>query len=133
MTFATVDSERNRLESLTRLLLDTFPGSVIYQQTDPLNVVKNIQGTKVDAIFIQANEINGAELRRIMQQWKPELPVCFLVEQEGYPYFATEGDVCCLTAPITGEKLRDALIWYSRKARETNSAYLSSTREEEPL
>lgn len=31
MTFVTVGDERSQLESLTRLLLSTFPGSVIYQ------------------------------------------------------------------------------------------------------
>lgn len=65
--------------------------------------------------------MNGAELRRILQRWKPELPKCFLVEQEGYPYFAAEGDVCCLTRPITEEKLRYALFEHSRKSRRTGS------------
>lgn len=30
MTFAVIDNKRDRLESLTHLLPDTFPGSVIY-------------------------------------------------------------------------------------------------------
>lgn len=34
MTFAVIDNKRDRLESLTHLLPDTFPGSVIYQQTN---------------------------------------------------------------------------------------------------
>lgn len=120
MTFVVIDSERSRLESLTRLLLDTFPGSVIYQQTDPLRVATDVQETRVDAIFIQSDRITGAELRRIIRQWRPELPVCFLVEQEGYPDFAVEGNVYCLTRPITGEKLRDVLIWHSEKSRRTS-------------
>lgn len=119
MTFVTVDSERNRLESLTRLLLDTFPGSVIYQQTNLLRMSKDIQETNVDAVFLQASEMGGPELRRVLRRWKPELPVFFLVEQEDFPCFAAEGDVCCLTHPITEGKLRDALFRYGRRARRT--------------
>lgn len=105
MTFVTVGDERSQLESLTRLLLSTFPGSVIYQQTDLHNIAKDIQETKIDAIFFQTNEMNGAELRRILQRWKPELPRCFLVEQEGYPYFAAEGGCLLPNSPYYRGKI----------------------------
>lgn len=127
MTFVTIDNKRNRLEALTCLLLSAFPGSVIYQQTNLLRVTQNIRETNIDAIFLQTNEMNGAELRRIMRRWRSESPVFLLAEQEDFTCSMVEGDVCCLTRPITEENLREVLFRYGKKQR--NQGFLSTVCE----
>ena len=41
MVFVTVDENRAQLENLTKLLIRTFPGSVIYQYTDPTKALRS--------------------------------------------------------------------------------------------
>ena len=55
MVFVTVDEDRVRLETLTRLLVCTFPGSVIYQYTDPVFAIINMEKRKIDVVFVNLN------------------------------------------------------------------------------
>lgn len=66
MTFVAVDQNRERLTELTRLLLEAFPGSVIYQHTNPLKAPKDVRNNRVDAVFAQLDmgNLGGAELLR---------------------------------------------------------------------
>ena len=51
MRFVTVDENRAQLESWTALLVRTFPGSVIYQYTDPIHAVFDTENREIDAVF----------------------------------------------------------------------------------
>lgn len=123
MTFVVIDNQRDWLESLTRLLLDTFPGSVIYQQTKLLHLSRGIQETDVDAVFLQAEEIDDGEMLRTLRRCWPRSLVCFLVEREDFPCLTVEGDICCLSRPITEQKLKDALFGRNGQAREKTDMY----------
>lgn len=114
MTFVTMGSERSQLKSLTHLLLSAFPGSVIYQQTNLLRVSEDVQETNVDAVFLQAEEMDSEEALYILRRWRPELPVFFLVERDGFPCMTVEEDFFCLSRPITEQQLRNALNWHCK-------------------
>ena len=51
MIFVTADSCRSHLERLTQLLVSAFPGSTIYQHTDPERVPHDVLSHPVDAVF----------------------------------------------------------------------------------
>lgn len=110
MTFVTVDRERNRLEALTSLLLSAFPGSVIYQQTDPPHVSRDIRETSVDAVFLQAENMDDARLLRVLRRGRPGLPMFFLVEDGEFAFMPMEENIRYLLRPVTVEKLRNALL-----------------------
>lgn len=133
MTFVTMGSERSQLKSLTHLLLSAFPGSVIYQQTNLLRVSEDVQETNVDAVFLQAEEMDSEEALYILRRWRPELPVFFLAEWGSLSFATSEEDAYCyLPRPITGQKLRDALLW-TWQIGEKKQQRLSTMREEEHL
>lgn len=109
MTFVAVDQNRERLTELTRLLLKAFPGSVIYQHTNPLKAPKDVRGNRVDAVFAQLDmgNLGGTELTRILRSERAELPVFLLTDAEagGRPSPA----VACLARPLSAELLRESL------------------------
>lgn len=112
MTFVAVDQNRERLAELTRLLLEAFPGSVIYQHTNPLKAPKDVRNNRVDAVFAQLDTENlgGAELTRILRSERADLPVFLLTDaaQGGRPTPGSHVTVC-LTRPLSVEMLRESL------------------------
>lgn len=112
MTFVAVDQNRERLAELTRLLLEAFPGSVIYQHTNPLKAPKDVRNNRVDAVFAQLDTENlgGAELTRILRSERADLPVFLLTDaaQGGRPIPGSHVTVC-LTRPFSVEMLRESL------------------------
>ena len=52
MIFVTADRCRSQLERLTQLLVSAFPGSTIYQHTDPERVLHDVLSHPVDAVFL---------------------------------------------------------------------------------
>ena len=112
MTFVAVDQNRERLAELTRLLLEAFPGSVIYQHTNPLKAPKDVRNNRVDAVFAQLDTENlgGAELTRILRSERADLPVFLLTDADrgGRPTPGSHAMVC-LTRPLSVEMLRESL------------------------
>ena len=76
MTFVTADSCRARLEQLTQILVFSFPGSTIYQHTDPLHVPHDVVSHKVDAVLLEAEleKTSSLDLMQQLRRQKPELP-----------------------------------------------------------
>ena len=112
MTFVAVDQNRERLTELTRLLLEAFPGSVIYQHTNPLQAPKDVRNNRVDAVFLQLDleSLGGAELTRILRSERANLPV-FLLTDDGQSGGAVPGGhaAACLARPLSAEMLRESL------------------------
>ena len=109
MTFVAVDQNRERLTELTRLLLEAFPGSVIYQHTNPLKAPRDVRGNRVDAVFAQLDPVDpaGATLPHMLHLEKADLPVFLLTDAEagGRPSPAAD----CLARPLSVELLRESL------------------------
>ena len=109
ITFMAVDQNRERLTELTRLLLEAFPGSVIYQHTNPLQAPKDVRNNRVDDVFLQLDleSLGGAELTRILRSERANLPVFLLTDAEagGRPSPAAD----CLARPLSAELLRERL------------------------
>lgn len=112
MTFVAVDQNRERLTELTRLLLEAFPGSVIYQHTNPLKAPRDVRGNRVDAVFAQLDPVDpaGAALPHILHLEKADLPV-FLLTDDGQSGGAVPGGhgAVCLARPLSAELLRERL------------------------
>ncbi|MBQ5368872.1 MAG: response regulator [Peptococcaceae bacterium] len=77
MVFVTVDSCRTHQEEFTKLLLATFPGSVVYQHLTINHVSHDVLHNKVDAVFVEAElqQVNGLPLIQMLRKQKPDLPV----------------------------------------------------------
>lgn len=112
MTFVAVDQNRGRLAELTRLLLEAFPGSVIYQHTNPLKAPKDVRGNRVDAVFAQLDPEDpaGAALPHMLHLEKADLPVFLLSDAERNGRTAPEDHaVSYLACPLSAELLRESL------------------------
>ena len=112
MTFVAVDKNRGRLAELTRLLLEAFPGSVIYQHTNPLKAPKDVRGNRVDAVFAQLDPEDpvGAALPHMLHLEKADLPVFLLTDAERNGRTAPEDHAAaCLARPLSAEMLRESL------------------------
>lgn len=112
MTFVAVDQNRERLTELTRLLLKAFPGSVIYQHTNPLKAPKDVRGNRVDAVFAQLDPEDpaGAALPHMLHLEKADLPVFLLSDAERNGRTAPEDHAAaCLARPLSAELLRESL------------------------
>ena len=112
MIFVAVDQNRERLTELTRLLLEAFPGSVIYQHTNPLKAPKDVRNNRVDAVFVQIGPEtpDGAELTRILHIENANLPVFLLTDDEwGDRPAPDDHAAACLARPLSVEILRESL------------------------
>lgn len=95
--FVTVADDRRGLESLTRLLFSTFPGSTVYQHGSVANAIRDVLHNRVDALFVRA--AHGHEMLQMLRRQKPELPVFLL----------TDGEDTCVPYSDTGQEILDAL------------------------
>lgn len=119
MTFVAVDKNWGRLAELTRLLLEAFPGSVIYQHTNPLKAPKDVRGNRVDAVFAQLDPEDpaGAALPYMLHLEKADLPVFLLSDAERNGRTAPEDHAAaCLARPLSVEMLRESLNGILRDA-----------------
>ena len=80
MVFVTADSCRAQLGRLTQILIIAFPGSTIYQHTDPTRVPHDVLSHKVDAVLLEAEQTNALDLMQKLRRQKPDLPV-FVISQ----------------------------------------------------
>lgn len=113
MTFVTAGSDRARLERLTKLLVSSFPGSTIYQHTDPLRVPHDVLSNRVNAVFLEAEmeKANGIELMRMLHRQKPETPVFILAGAEAFCEEAAEaGAAGYILHPVSEQILKEAML-----------------------
>lgn len=108
-----IAGSRDRLAELTKLLLSIFPGSTIYQHTDPLRISKDVFNNKVSGVFLEA-EIGGSsgiELMSILRKRKPDVPVYILTEMEDFCDIAKKaGAGGCFVYPLAEETIRNVLL-----------------------
>lgn len=112
MVFVTVDEDRLQLENLTELLVRTFPGSVIYQYTDPVYALINTENREIDVVFanVSVSRRNDWQLLSLLRRRRPDLRVFVLSDDEQLRDAAMErGAWGYLTRPVTGQRLRDAI------------------------
>ena len=113
MRFVTVDENRAQLESWTELLVCTFPGSVIYQYTDPIHAVFDTENREIDAVFanVSVSQRNDWQLLTVLRRNQPNRQIFVLSEDEQLRETAMEyGAWEYLVRPVTGQKLREAVL-----------------------
>ena len=113
MRFMTVDENRAQLESWTELLVCTFPGSVIYQYTDPVHAVFDTENREIDAVFVNVSvsQRNDWRLLSMLRRNQPNRQIFVLSEDEQLRETAMEyGAWEYLVRPVTGQKLREAVL-----------------------
>ena len=112
VVFVTVDESRVRLENLTKLLVRTFPSSVIYQYTDPGFAVIHMDNRRIDTVFVHINVLqkNDWKLLALLRRKKSNLQVFVLAEGEQFRETALQrGAWEYLVRPVTGQKLRETI------------------------
>lgn len=112
MVFVTVDEDRVRLETLTKLLVRTFPGSVIYQYTDPVFAVINMENQKIDVVFVNLNimQRNDWKLLELLRRKQPNLQVFILADNEQFRETAMQrGAWEYVVRPVTAQELHEAI------------------------
>ncbi|MGM9605536.1 MAG: hypothetical protein ACI3XG_10815 [Faecousia sp.] len=112
MVFVTVDEDRLQLQKLTGLLVHTFPGSVIYQYSDPMCAVLSTADREIDAVFASARTSRGNDLQllSVLGKERPGLQLIVLSDDEQLRQTAMEsGAWRYLRRPATGQELYDAM------------------------
>ena len=94
MVFVTVDSCRTHQEEFTKLLLATFPGSVVYQHVNIQYVPHDVLYNKVDAVFLETEQeqVNDLPLIQMLRKQKPDLPVFIISKTNRSHEIVTETD-----------------------------------------
>ena len=108
VVFMTVDENRLRLENLTELLIRCFPGSVIYQYTDPVHALIHTENRELDAVFanVSVSRRNDWQLLSVLRKKRPALPVFVLSDDGQLREAALErGAWEYLTRPVIGQEL----------------------------
>lgn len=113
MVFVTVDRDRSRLERLTKLLVESFPGSTIYQHVDPQRAPTDVLYNRVDGVFLE-EETRGdgtIDLMVMLHRQKPRLPVFILTQTAvmGEEALAA-GAAGYLCRPFGGQELREIIL-----------------------
>lgn len=118
MTFVTVDSCRAQLQRLTQILFSSFPGSTIYQHTDPSRVPHDVLSHKVDAVLLEAEmgKVNSLDLMQKLRRQKPELPV-FIISKTNrlYEKAVAAGANGYFVLPDSEQHLLDAMRMVMKK------------------
>ena len=112
MTFVTAGYYKEQLERLTQLLIALYPGSTIYQHTNPLRVPHDVLNNKVDAVFLEAeiDKTNGLSFVKMLRRQKSNLPVFIISKTEDLREEAAEaGATDYFVQPVTEQQLRDAI------------------------
>ena len=112
MIFVTADRCRAQLEAFTQLLVSAFPGSTIYQHTDPDRVPHDVLHNPVDAVFLTADgkQANGLELIPLLRRQKPDLPVFIISATEDHRQAAAAaGASDYLLLPVTAGQLQELI------------------------
>ena len=107
MTFANVSVNRERVTSLSQLLLTVFPGCVIHQSCDPMRTVKHLSTQKIDAVFVDADSHH--ELMHLLDRYKSKAAIYLLCRHDAPPPEETDGIRSVITYPITKQKIQIAL------------------------
>lgn len=113
MVFVTADSDRTRLEALTKRLVSAFPGSTIYQHTDLFRAPHDILHNRVDAVFVwlESPACGGLEVMRILRRQKADLRIFALAQSDRLRDAAAEaGATGYLLQPIDEQLLKEALL-----------------------
>lgn len=116
MTFANVSANRERLKSLSQLLLTAFPGCVIHQSCDPVRTVRHLSAQKIDAVF--ADEEAYPDLIRLLNRQTEKTSVYLLCQRERISPQDTGGGGGIITYPVTRQKIQFALQAIPQEIRE---------------
>ena len=112
MIFVTADRCRSQLERLTQLLVSAFPGSTIYQHTDPERVLHDVLSHPVDAVFLAAetDKTRDLDVVHMLRKQKSNFPVFILSQTEDLRKAAAEaGADGYFVQPVTEQQLREAI------------------------
>ena len=112
MTFVTAGCYKAQLNRLTQVLISLYPGSTIYQHTNPLRVPHDILNHKVDAVFLETelDKTNGLDFVQMLRRQKSDLPVFVISRNEDLREEAAEaGANYYFVHPVTEQQLRDAI------------------------
>ena len=110
MVFVTADSCRAQLGRLTQILIIAFPGSTIYQHTDPTRVPHDVLSHKVDAVLLEAEQTNALDLMQKLRRQKPDLPVFIISKTADFREEAeAAGANGCFVLPDGEQQLLDAI------------------------
>ena len=112
MTFVTAGYYKAQVERLTQLLISLYPGSTIYQHTNPLRVPHDVLSNKVDAVFLETemDKTNGLDFVQMLRRQKADLPVFIISQTEDLRKEAAEaGANDYFVQPVTGQQLMAAI------------------------
>ena len=112
MVFVTAGSSRTQLARLSQILFSAFPGSTVYQHTDPLRVPHDALNDRVNAVVLEVEmeKKNGLDLMRQLRRQKPELPVFIVSQNSGlYEAAVADGAVGFFVLPDNEAQLLDAI------------------------
>lgn len=89
MVFVIADNDSDRLRKLSNSVCRAYPGCVIHEFVDPMLSAKYVCNNHVDVVLAEENmrPVDGAELQRVLNTHKPDLPVIILPEDtdEAFP------------------------------------------------
>ena len=120
LIFVVADCCRTQLERVTQILVSSFPGSTIYQHTDPLHVAHDVLSHKVDAVLLEAKmgSIDSLDLMQKLRRQKPGLPVFIISKTDAhYKEAIAAGANGCFVMPDSEQLLLESMRLAIKKER----------------
>lgn len=77
MTFVTIDNDSVRLRELSNMIFQVWPGSIIYEFTDPMLAIKYICNNQVNKVVAnrKMRPVDGEQIKSMIYMHKPEVMV----------------------------------------------------------
>lgn len=110
--FAAVNEDSRQLRMLTDMLLELYPGGVIYEFSNPTDVLACIRTHRLNAVFLELAEANAQGMHLLSQIRKLDVhvPVIISAEDDGLLEEAMwNGASCYFVKPVMPEQLLAAV------------------------
>lgn len=119
MIFAAVHKNAEERRNLTALLLSLYPGCIIYEFAEPMDVLYCMRTHNLDFVFLMLSGYNPQDMYILSQIRKesPGLPVVICAEDDSIMEEAMwNGASNYLIKPLQPEQIRSALLRQEKKA-----------------
>lgn len=119
LIFAAVHKNAEERRKLTALLLSLYPGCIIYEYAQPVDVLVCMRNHRLDAVFLILSGKSAEDMCVLTQIRKkdPNIPVLICAEDDALLEEAMwNGASNYFVTPLQPEQIRTALVWHEKES-----------------